>query len=57
MTQTPPSDAQVERAAILLALAKEGKLEWPAHLSPVERDVYLVKAMEFLSLLRTGLSI
>ena len=41
----------------MLAVAKEGGVEWPKHLSPVERDVYRVKALEFLALLRKGLTI
>lgn len=48
----PPSEEQIEKLAILMALAKEGRPEWPPHLSNVECDVYRVKAMEFLSLLR-----
>ena len=48
----PPTDEVVERAAMILALAKEGHPEWPPHLSPVERDIYRVKAMEMISLLR-----
>lgn len=57
MTPTPPTDEQTERAAILLAVAKEGRAEWPKHLSPVERDAYRVKALEFLSLLRKAVTI
>lgn len=48
---TPPTDKSVERLAILMAMAKEGKPDWPEHLSNVERDVYLVKAMELIGLL------
>ena len=48
----PPSDESIERTARLIALAQVGKPEWPPHLSNVERDIYRVKAMEMVGLLR-----
>jgi len=47
-----PTDESIERTARLIALAQVGKPEWPSHLSEIERDLYRLKAMEMVGLLR-----
>jgi hypothetical protein len=47
---TRPDDETIERVAVLLSIAQEGRrLPWPAHLSEVERDVWRVRAMQIIA--------